>query len=184
MPPAIIAAGIAAAGTVGGAAIASRSANKATDAQTKAAADTLAFTREQEAQRKAIYDQKMAQYTAMRDTLAKRYGIDIGMPSAAVASAEPKKDTSKADAAYALINALHGGNVSRDKFDAWQAQQAGQSGQSATPWNKPGVAALPGGTTAQVVPSPGTTIGGLLQNRQAPPDLESWNRPDYGLPTA
>jgi hypothetical protein len=61
----------------------SKAQNKATDAQSKSAAETLAFAREQEAQRKAVYEQKMAQYTAMRNTLAQRYGIDIGTPPAA-----------------------------------------------------------------------------------------------------
>jgi len=141
MPPAIIAAGIAAAGTLGGAALSSRGQNKATDAQTKANADTLAYSREQDAQRKAVYEQKMAQYTAMRNTLAQRYGIDIGTPPAAPGGpAMP-------------------GAVPRPQPGPVMAQGAPQGLQ-------------------------GATLGGLMQRKQEAPGLDSWNRPNYGLPTA
>jgi hypothetical protein len=119
----------------------SRASNKATDAQSKSAAETLAFAREQEAQRKAVYEQKMAQYTAMRNTLAQRYGIDIGTPPAAPGGpAMP-------------------GAVPRPQPVPAMAQGAPQGLQ-------------------------GATLGGLMQRKQEAPGLDSWNQPNYGLPTA
>jgi hypothetical protein len=77
MPPVVIAAGIAAAGSLAAAKMGSNANSKATKAQSAAADQALAFTREQEATRRAVYDQKMQQYTAMRNVLAERYGINL-----------------------------------------------------------------------------------------------------------
>lgn len=67
----------------------SRAQNKATDASERSNAAALAFTKEQEAQRKAVYDQRMAQWTASRNALLQRYGIDIAPPSTAPAGPAP-----------------------------------------------------------------------------------------------
>jgi hypothetical protein len=84
MPPVVIAAGIAAAGTLGGAALASRSSNKATDASSKANAEALAYTKEQETTRRADYAQAQQAYqrqweawNAQRMALLQRYGVDV-----------------------------------------------------------------------------------------------------------
>jgi hypothetical protein len=84
MPPVVIAAGIAAAGTLGGAALASRSSNKATDASSKANAEALAYTKEQETARRADYDKATQAYqrqweawNAQRMALLQRYGVDV-----------------------------------------------------------------------------------------------------------
>jgi hypothetical protein len=84
MPPVVIAAGIAAAGTVGGAYLASRSSNKATDASSKANAEALAYTKEQEAGRRAEYEKATQAYqrqweawNAQRMALLQRYGVDV-----------------------------------------------------------------------------------------------------------
>jgi hypothetical protein len=87
MPPAVAAAGIAAAGTLGGTALASRSAGRATNAQMKANADALQYEREREQARKAAYDQTMAQrqqafdawYKRVGDEGIKRYGVPTGL---------------------------------------------------------------------------------------------------------
>lgn len=95
MPPVAIAAGIAGAFALGGAALQSRSQGKATDAQSKATAEALAFQKQQEATRRQEYDKAMTQYeakwgawNASRNALLQRYGIDIGSsaPSPAVSA--------------------------------------------------------------------------------------------------
>ena len=95
MPPAIIAAAIPAVATLGAAALGSRSQGKATDAQSRATAEALAFQKQQEASRRQEYDKAMTQYeakwgawNASRNALLQRYGIDIGSsaPSPAVSA--------------------------------------------------------------------------------------------------
>lgn len=78
MPPAIVAAGIGAAATLGGAALASRASNKATSAQMKSNADTLAYTKQKDAQaqadalrREGLWQQQQNQWrTAANQALA------------------------------------------------------------------------------------------------------------------
>jgi hypothetical protein len=84
MPPVVIAAGIAAAGTLGGAALNSRASNKATDASSKANTEALAYTKEQETARRAEHDKATelwkAQWNAWNDqrmALLQRYGVDV-----------------------------------------------------------------------------------------------------------
>lgn len=84
MPPVVIAAGIGAAGALGGAALASRASNKATDASSKANAEALSYTKEQETARRADYDKANQAYqrqwetwNAQRMALLQRYGVDV-----------------------------------------------------------------------------------------------------------
>ena len=88
MPPAIIAAGISAAGALGGAALSSRSANKAADTQVQAGREALAWEKEKEARRRADWEKGMQIWSAGRQALAQRYGLDLGdvMPSEAGAA--------------------------------------------------------------------------------------------------
>ena len=85
MPPAIIAAGIGAAGALGGAALSSRSANKAADTQAQAGREALQWEKEKEAQRRQDWEKGMAIWNAGRQALAQRYGLDLGsvLPSSA-----------------------------------------------------------------------------------------------------
>ena len=53
MPPVVVAAGITAAGALGGAALASRASNKATDAQSQANRESLAYTKQKDARSEA-----------------------------------------------------------------------------------------------------------------------------------
>lgn len=79
MPWAVAAPAIASlAGTVGGAIMGSRSANKATKAQSDANTQALQFQREQEAARRQDYQRAMQAYEVNRNALLKRYGIDVG----------------------------------------------------------------------------------------------------------
>lgn len=84
MPPVVVAAGIAGAATLGGAALASRASNKATSAQKDSNDAALAFTREQEAYKRAQYEKAMAAYEqqynaaqARRDALLASYGFSV-----------------------------------------------------------------------------------------------------------
>jgi hypothetical protein len=132
---------IGGAATLGGAAMGGKAQKEASKAQLQATDKAIAYSREQDAQRKAVYEQKMAQYTAMRNTLAQRYGIDIGTPPAAPGGpAMP-------------------GAVPRPQPGPVMAQGAPQGLQ-------------------------GATLGGLMQRKQEAPGLDSWNQPNYGLPTA
>lgn len=84
MPPLVVAAGITAAGALAGGALASRASNKATSASSKANAEALAYTKEQEAARRADFAQAQQAYqrqweawNAQRMALLGRYGVDV-----------------------------------------------------------------------------------------------------------
>lgn len=84
MPPAVAAAGIAAAGSLGSGILSSRASNKATDASSRANAAALQFERERDAKREAqyrqaqgMYQQQMAYRNALQSMLAERYGIKL-----------------------------------------------------------------------------------------------------------
>ncbi len=77
MPPVVIAAGIAAAASLTAAKMGSSAAGKATKAQTEANANALTFAREQEAARRARYQQGMQAYMANRKLLAQHLGIEL-----------------------------------------------------------------------------------------------------------
>lgn len=83
---------------VAGAVISSRSANKATKAQSQAADAALAFERQKEQQRKAQYDKSFAMWDASRRALAARYGIDLG-PS--LQSMQPQQPAPQPGLGYA-----------------------------------------------------------------------------------
>lgn len=67
-------------GTLGAAALGSRSSNKATKAQSDANTQALQFQREQEAARRADFGRAMQAYEANRNALLQRYGLSV--PSA------------------------------------------------------------------------------------------------------
>lgn len=69
-----------AAGSVIGGILDSRSQNRATDAQTAANREAMAFEREQAAKGEAAYAQQWEQWNASRNALLERYGIDIAPP--------------------------------------------------------------------------------------------------------
>lgn len=86
MPPAIVAAGIGAAGMLGGSILGARSAGKAADTQAKAAADALAFEKEQEAKRERQWEadqRRLSPYRLAAASVLAKYGIDIPMEDAA-----------------------------------------------------------------------------------------------------
>lgn len=83
MPPVVVAAGITAAGALGGAALASRSTNKATSAQQKANEASLAYTREKDAQtradtmyREGLWQKQYNDWNNARNQLLQRYGFE------------------------------------------------------------------------------------------------------------
>lgn len=85
MPPAVAAAAIGAGAGIGGALISSHSQGKASDAQARATADTLAFERDKETRKRQEYDQAMqeyrqryAQWEQQRNGLLARYGVHPG----------------------------------------------------------------------------------------------------------
>lgn len=94
MPPAVIAAGVGAAGALGGAAITSHAAGGANKAQSHATDQALAYQREKDAAAQkryerdyADYQQRLAAREATRRAIAKRYGIDL--PDAPAPAAAP-----------------------------------------------------------------------------------------------
>lgn len=108
MPPAIIAAGVGAAGTLGGGIIASRQAGRAADTQQRAASEALQFEREREQRRQYEYDQQQRQqreaheaeqrrlepYRRAAASVLARYGIQVPIeqeppPDVAASGAPP-----------------------------------------------------------------------------------------------
>lgn len=81
MPPAVVAAGIGAAGAIGGAVLGSRAANKASDTQAQANSEALQFQREQANKAEQVYKQQWDQWNRQRQALMQRYGIDIAPPN-------------------------------------------------------------------------------------------------------
>ena len=77
MPPVVIAGGIAAAASLAGSAMASRSAGKATKAQSDANNQALAFQKEQDAKGRADWTRAMQAWETNRNALLQRYGISI-----------------------------------------------------------------------------------------------------------
>ena len=77
MPPVVVAAGIAAAGAVGGAVVSSRAQNKATKTAAQANREALDFERSQAIKAEAAYKAQWDQWQTSRNELMQRYGIDI-----------------------------------------------------------------------------------------------------------
>lgn len=77
MPPAVIAAGVGAAGSLLGGVLQNRAQGKATDAQSAATAEALAFQREQAAKAEEAYKQRYLESQAMRKALLDRYGVEV-----------------------------------------------------------------------------------------------------------
>ncbi len=80
MPPLVIGAGIAAAGSVIGGIVQGRSQNRATDASVAATDKALAFQERQGQRGDAAYQERMAIWEANREALLKHLGIDITPP--------------------------------------------------------------------------------------------------------
>jgi hypothetical protein len=78
---AVAPAAISAGAQIGGAAMSGKAAKDAARIQAQSYDKALAFQRQQEEQRKLVYDQKMSEYTNMRNTLAQRYGINLASGS-------------------------------------------------------------------------------------------------------
>lgn len=79
---------------LGGAALGSKGANRAAEAQAKAAADALAFQKDQAAKKWAFDQQRWAAWNAGREELMRRYGIDIpasGPPAASEGPGSPAR---------------------------------------------------------------------------------------------
>jgi len=81
----LLGAGAAAAGQVGGAAIASRASGKATEAGLEANQEALDYRREQDARAEAAYEEQWRAREADRRLLLQRYGIDVASLPAAPA---------------------------------------------------------------------------------------------------
>lgn len=82
MPPAIVAAGIGAAGVLGGAALSARAQNKATSAQAKSTDAALDYTREQDALRRAEYARALEAWNNNRNVLLQHLGLPaMSLPS-------------------------------------------------------------------------------------------------------
>ena len=80
MIPALIGAGA----SLGGAAMGGKAANKAAKLQSQSTDKALAFSREQEAARKANYDKAYNMWLSSRNQLLERYGLPTqGMPAMA-----------------------------------------------------------------------------------------------------
>jgi hypothetical protein len=92
----IIPAAIGAGAQLGGAVLGGKAAKSAAKTQAQTTDKTLAFAREQEAAKKAAYDQSMKAYEAkwnawqgQRQALLQRYGVDIAPPTMPGAGAAP-----------------------------------------------------------------------------------------------
>ena len=80
----IIPAAISGAASLGGAAMGGKAANKAAKLQSQSTDKALAFSREQEAARKANYDKAYNMWLSSRNQLLERYGLPTqGMPAMA-----------------------------------------------------------------------------------------------------
>ena len=102
MPQAVVIAAlpyaIGAAGTVAGAVIAKKSADKATKASATANAEALAYTKEQETGRRAEYEKATQAYqrqweawNGQRMALLQRYGVDVsGMQAPPMPGSQPQ----------------------------------------------------------------------------------------------
>lgn len=85
MPPVVAAAAIGGAAALGGAALSSRSAGRASEAQSRATNDALKFERENEARRRQEYDESVAMQKAQWEAkersrlgMLARFGVPVG----------------------------------------------------------------------------------------------------------
>jgi len=166
------AAGIGAAATIGGSAMQGKAAKDAARIQAQSYDKALAFQRQQEEQRKAVYDQKMVEYTNMRNTLAQRYGITlpssgVGGTGGAYQPVKAKEILAGPDAFTKYMSewkAANPGATDADRLSAERAFRGQLTGQDLQNPNFVGtytyddiVKPVPG------VPAPGTTVGGLIR---------------------
>ena len=157
---AIAPAAIQAGATIGGAAMSGKAGQKAAEMQLQANREALAFSRQQEAQRKTIYDQKMNQYTNMRNTLAQRYGITLANDAPAkeytygseLANTKSPTPLSPEDAFAKYMKEWKTYNPDASEND-YNREAYGMWLNEFKP--KP--------PTVPAVPAPGTTVGGLIQ---------------------
>lgn len=93
MPPAVVAAGVTAAGTLGGVALQSRGLNRATDAQERAQREALQYQREREKNQSTRYDREMADHNRRLDEWNQRVNGYPAPTAAAPATAAPSAAT-------------------------------------------------------------------------------------------
>ena len=166
---------IAAGAQLGGAAMGGKAAKDAARMQAASYDKALAFQRQQEEQRKLVYDQKMSEYTNMRNTLAQRYGINLasgsGSGGTGVGGAyQPTKarEILAAPDAFSRYMAewktAHPGATDAERLSAERAFRGQLTGQDLQNPNFVGtytyddiVKPVPG------VPAAGTTLGGLIR---------------------
>lgn len=94
---------IGAAGGIVGGILGSRAQNKATEAQERANQQALAFSREQEATRKANYDRAYGMWDASRQELMRRYGITLPASTAPTLTAPGAAQASPAGTLGAAV---------------------------------------------------------------------------------
>lgn len=122
--------------SLGGAALGSKGANKAAEAQSKAASEALAFQKA-EAAKKWEFDQKRWDaWNAGRAELMKRYGIDIappsmagGEPPAGPGGAVPRQNAPRQAGAPANLAGLMQGQTPEDMGDWANWERYGLGGQ-------------------------------------------------------
>lgn len=64
-------------GSIAGAALGSRAANKATSAQSQANTQALDYAKQQEQQRRADYERALSEWESGRNALLQRYGVSV-----------------------------------------------------------------------------------------------------------
>lgn len=196
-----IPAGIAAVGTLGGAALGGKAAKEAAKIQLQGTREALAFQREQETARRAEYDKAMGQYeakwgawNASRNALLQRYGIDVGPAPAPPASAPtvakqpPTPEAQRAVAEARMMAGLHKSN-NRTVNDFLASSGLGPDGMPLNPTGSAPAGLRPGqpagmpqpGGPAGMPPgdaggmpqvAQGQNLGQLMRPRQ---ELGAWN---------
>jgi hypothetical protein len=170
---AIAPAAIGAGATIGGAAMSGKAAKEGARIQAQSYDKALAFQRQQEEQRKLVYDQKMAEYTNMRNTLAQKYGINLasGAGTSGVGGAYQPTKAKEILAGPDMFTrymaewkAANPGATDAERLAAERALRGQATNQDLQNPNFVGtytyddiVKPVPG------VPSAGTTIGGLIK---------------------
>jgi hypothetical protein len=130
-------------GNLAGAVVGGKGAKGAAQIQAQTADKALAFAREQEAAKKAAYDQSMKSYESrwnawqgQRTALLQRYGVDIAPPTHPDAAASPGAATGGATAASGVIPAASANLSSMALSPGEQAQGSPAMSAAALPkWN-------------------------------------------------
>jgi hypothetical protein len=170
---AIAAPAIAAGAQIAGAAMGGKSAKAAAQIQAQSTDKALALARQQEETRNEVYDQKMAQYTMMRNVLAERYGITLppieSTGAAGATGSAPANEILAGPDAYAKHmqewRAAHPGATAED---VRQEERAFRGRLTTQDLKQPGfVGTYPYASVANASPSP------ALQPTPGPPVVAS-----------